>query len=205
MSWSSWWSRLVKAVEAWLATKPAPPPTPTPTPAPTPTPVPTPEPPPVTPPAPVPTVYTVQPGQRVERTLRTPCWLEYTITGKQPAVEDGGPQDNCHLAWAYPEGGEFGGGNGPGVVGVRDGKLKVYDVSGTFAGERRYFVAYSPAASYRVRLEIADGLVRCTVGNAAAQVAAGLADTYVVGYGDPPSQRPGPYGARISDVRWSES
>ena len=146
--------------------------------------------------------YTVTRGARVERTLRVPCSLSFSMTGKLPSVESG-PSDNTHLAWAYPDGASWGGGNAAGAVGLRDYALKCYHADGTFAGQRRYDAAFDPAQSYAVRLDIQADRVTATVGDHTVSVDATMPEKVTLGYGWPPEQRPGAEGAVLTDIVWT--
>lgn len=151
--------------------------------------------------------FQVTPGARVERRLRVPCFVQYRITGKLPSVEDGGPRDNTHLAWGYEK--SWGGGNttagGGMVVGVRDYAIKVYHRDGTYSGQVRYSIDWNPSRTYLVKLAIDSRRVAFYVDGAeVAAINADASDEITVGYGWPPSGRPGADGAVITDVVWSE-
>jgi hypothetical protein len=171
---------------------------------PCPSPTPTPPAPPA-PPTPTPSSsFTVVPGKSMTRDLSVPCWVEFKMTGKLPSVEDGGPRDNCTIAWAYPIGGDWGGNRGAGSVGVRDYKLIAMNADGSLGGEKRFGVDYDPSKTYLVRLEVRRNGAFATVGDTKVDVSFSAAERYTVGIGWPPQQRPGPDGAVLSDIRWSE-
>ena len=150
--------------------------------------------------------YVIAKGLRVEKKMSIPGALQFTLTGKEASVEDGSAKDNMHLAWSYSS--DWGGGNvttgGTGYVcGLRDYALKCYNVDGTFASQARYSVKWDPAKSYVVRLEIAKDKTRVLVdGVEVAAVAVTAPDETTTGYGDPPSQRPGAYGATLTGITW---
>lgn len=194
-NWTSILQQIIDFLKSLFSPKPSAPP-------PEPTPQPQPEQP-----------YIVLPGNRVERKMKVPCSLFYTITNKKAPVEDGGPQDNCHLAWAYSK--EFGGGNtSPGggfIAGIRDTKIKVYDEEGNFSGERRYFLQFKQEEEYRVNVQFDETAVTLKIsdmngiGIVEVSQTTSLPEEITVGYGWPPSQRPGPEGAKITQVSWVEA
>lgn len=151
--------------------------------------------------------FVVTPGARVERRLRVPCFVEYSITGKLPSVEDGSSRDGVHMAWAYEK--DWGGGNttagGGMIVGVRDYAMKAYHADGSYAGQQRFSIGWNPSRTYRVRLAIDGGQSTFFVdGSPVVSMKVDASGEATVGYGWPPSGRPGPEGAVITDVSWSE-
>jgi len=173
-------------------------PTPTPTPTATPTPTPTPDP---------GADYTIVSGQRVEKELTVPCSLQFNLRGIKPVGENG---DKAHLTWAYNP--DFAGGNPSGigyVAGVRDYKVKVYDKDGVYIKEPRYNIEWNPSTTYTVKLEVNKTSVTTTISSGGTTltsitVDADAPDTVTIGYGWPPSQRPGISGGVVNSVVWSQ-
>lgn len=147
-------------------------------------------------------------GVREEKTLKTPCAVQFNIVGcsGDPELPGSNP---IHLSWASSNG--WYGGNPPaesgsGTAAFRVNKLKCYS-PGSFAGEKRIHINWDVKTLYTVRLEAGDGEYRFSVsangaeqGNAA--VDAVIPEALVFGVGDPPDGRPGVYGAVISELKW---
>ncbi|MFA6046927.1 MAG: hypothetical protein WC718_18230 [Phycisphaerales bacterium] len=151
--------------------------------------------------------YVVTRGKRTEKTLTVPCSVEFSMVGKLPSVEDGGPRDNCHLAWAYQQ--QFSGGNPPAgggyVAGVRDYALKVYHDTGLFAKQERYGIAWDPSRAYLLRFVVERERTALYVdGSLVAPVAATAPAAVTLGIGWPPEQRPGAEGAGLTEIVWTD-
>jgi len=202
----NWFKKLIEAlIKLFKTKKEDPTPTPTPTPTPDPDPTPTPDPEPTPEPTPVPTGYTVTNGQNVEKHLKVPCSLSYTMTGKLPSVEDGSALDGAHLCWAYEK--SWNGGNvtygGGMIVGVRDYCVKSYNADGSYAGQIRYSAGWDSSKKYAIKVSIMSKSVQLHIDNALVlQQSVDSAESVYFGYGWPPSGRPGCEGAVLTNVVW---
>ena len=206
----SWWKRLLDMLKKLFGKKtdPTPDPTPTPNPDPTPTPTPDPDPTPTPDPEPTPTPetkYVVTSDARVEKTLKVPCALSFSMTGKLPSVEDGSSRDGAHLCWAYSK--DWNGGNvqlgGGAIVGVRDYCVKSYHTDGSYAGQQRYGFSWDESKTYAVELRLNAEEVELKVdGTLLVSQDVLLPESITVGYGWPPSGRPGCEGATLTNIVW---
>jgi hypothetical protein len=112
----------------------------------------------------------ITPGVQECVTSSVPAYLQLEIRGKQP----GNAEREEVTMWAFAEGGDWRGGNPlPPTFGVRCNdsrpdwaKLKVYRDGHTGAAEKEQplAMAWNPAETYRLRLDVAPGLVTWTAG-----------------------------------------
>jgi len=175
-------------------------PTPTPTPTPTATPSPTP-----------PTDYTVTPGHRVERLVALPVSLSFTITGVERFSGRDNPPDTTNnpdtamLGWAYYP--EWESGKKPYVAHLRTYKLITNDGKVTEAGllEEQWIPSHPFQVIFSLeRTRVSTTIVDTVTGQQwHRSLEASMPAQMHVGYGWPPTTRPGVRGAILRDINWS--
>ena len=148
--------------------------------------------------------YVVALGKSADRTLKVPCSLSFTITGKA----SGRPDREEVAVWAVTAGADWQGGNpAPGVFSVRVNdydasriKLKSYGTDGV-AREPKLNVNWLSAPSHRVTLAIREGAVQLTVDGVTTVIGLPTPPLVTICYGDPRTRKLA-VGAKLTGIVW---
>jgi hypothetical protein len=148
--------------------------------------------------------YLVRLGHSVDRTLKVPCSLSFTITDKAL----GTPEREEVIVWAVSAGDDWAGGNpAKGVFSLRLNdydanmvKCKVYGKSGEVT-EPKLACNWQTPPTHLVRVTIERDAVRVTVGSSSATISCNPGKLITLCYGDPRSRKAA-VGAKLTGITW---